>query len=521
MTMLESPQPSSSASSHTANSDRSLRARYAGRTPRLHVLMVASEVAPWAKTGGLADVLGGLPSALARLGHRATIVLPRYRGIEGSANDTSAIGSVELGAVRHEVRWIVRDGDTPVRTVFIDCPALFDRDGFYGSRGQDFVDNADRFGILAAAALDFAEREKKDRVNVVHAHDWQAGLVPTLLRRQPARWPRLARAGLVLTIHNLAYQGQFPKDVVTRLGLDWDVFRMETGEFYNNFSFLKAGIAYSDQVTTVSPRYVEETLTPEFGVGFDGLLRSLGGRYSGILNGIDADVWNPATDPYLPAHFSADDLAGKRVCKRELLNLFGLPQGDDAMARPVIAMVSRLVAQKGLDWIAEAAEELMALDATWVVLGSGERKYEEMWQTLRERHPSRVGVYFGFDEKRAHLAEAGADIFLMPSRFEPCGLNQMYSLRYGTVPVVHAVGGLDDTIRTWRPNSRHANGFKFTNGSGAVIAATLRQVLRLYHNPPQWSGLMAEGMADDHSWARAAKEYVKVYKRARRDARDR
>lgn len=523
--MLESPQASSFAKNHPSTVHR-----YAGRTPRLHVLMVASEVAPFAKTGGLADVLAGLPRALARLGHRVTIVLPRYRSIEGSAIGASAIGlssapaleaTVELGSVRHHVKFLVHGEGTPVRTVFVDCPALFDRDGFYGSGGQDFSDNADRFGILCAAALDFAEREREGQANVVHAHDWQAGLVPTLLRRQPARWPRLSRAGVLLTIHNLAYQGQFDKDTVPRLGLDWDVFKMETGEFYNNFSFLKAGIAYSDHVTTVSPRYAEETLTPEFGVGFDGLLRSLGDRYSGILNGIDTEVWNPGTDAFLPAHFAPGDLAGKRVCKRELLNVFGLPQGDDALERPVIAMVSRLVAQKGLDWIADAADELMSLDATWVILGSGERRYEDMWQTLRERHPSRVGVYFGFDERRAHLAEAGADLFLMPSKFEPCGLNQMYSLRYGTVPIVHAVGGLDDTIRTWRPNSRHANGLKFENGSGQAVAATVRQALRLYHNPPQWAGLMAEGMSDDHSWDRAAREYVKVYKRARRDARDR
>jgi starch synthase len=483
--------------------------------------MVASEVAPWAKTGGLADVLGGLPQALARLGHRSTIVLPRYRGIAGSPNDQSFDGQVSLGAIQKRVGWVVRDADAPVRTVFVDCPELFDRDGFYGSGGRDFPDNADRFGILSAAALDFAERERSGRVTVVHAHDWQTGLVPTLLRRQPARWPRLARAGLVMTIHNLAYQGRFDKDVVPRLGLDWDVFRMETGEFYGDFSFLKAGIAYSDHVTTVSPRYAEETLTPEFGAGFDGVLKALGPRYSGILNGIDTELWNPGTDPYLPAHFSAADLAGKRVCKRELLNLFGLPQGDDALARPVIAMVSRLVAQKGFDWIADAADELMSFDATWVVVGTGEPRYEEMWKTLQARHPARVGVFLGFDERRAHLAEAGADLFLMPSKFEPCGLNQMYSLRYGTVPVVHAVGGLDDTIRTWRQNSRHANGFKFAGGSGAAVASTLRQALRVHDNPLQWAGLMAEGMSDDHSWDRAAREYVKVYKRARREARDR
>ena len=481
--------------------------------------MVSSEVAPWAKTGGLADVLAGLPAALTRLGHRVTVVLPKYRGLEPEPVTTRS-GEVVIGTVRYGVEWHVRDADDGVRTVFVACPALFDRAGFYGVGGQDFADNADRFAVLAAAALDFAEADGPAAATVVHAHDWQAGLVPVLLRTQRRRWPRLSRAGLVFTIHNLAYQGRFPKEIVPRFGLDWSVFTMEGAEFWNEFSYLKAGLAYSDYVTTVSPRYAVETLTPEFGYGFEGALQNIGERYLGILNGIDTGAWNPETDPLLPAHFSSSDLQGKRECKRALLNLFQLPQGDDALARPVIAMVSRLVAQKGLDWMHQVSDELMALDATWVIVGSGEKKYEQMWQTLRDRHPSRVGVFFGFDEARAHLAEAGADLFLMPSVFEPCGLNQMYSLRYGTVPVVHAVGGLDDTIRTFRPNARHANGFKFSGGSAEALVAALRQALRLYHSPNQWSRLMAEGMADDHSWDQAAGEYVKVYKRARRDARD-
>ena len=481
--------------------------------------MVSSEMAPWAKTGGLADVVAGLPAALTRLGHRVTVVLPKYRGLDPTDCRVTT-GEVSLGAVQQQVQWHTREGADHVRTVFVDCPAMFDRAGYYGAGGQDFADNADRFGLLAVAALDFAEADGAAAPTVVHAHDWQSGLVPTLLRTQPRRWPRLSRAGLVFTIHNLAYQGRFSKDVVPRLALDWRVFTMEGGEFWNDFSYLKCGLAYSDYTTTVSPRYAVETLTTEFGYGFEGALQSLGERYLGILNGIDTTIWNPETDPLLPAHFSASDLAGKRECKRALLNQFYLPQGDDALARPVVAIVSRLVAQKGFDWIYEAADELMALDATWVVLGTGETKYEQMWQAMHDRHPSRVGVYFGFDEGRAHLAEAGADLFLMPSLFEPCGLNQMYSLRYGTVPVVHAVGGLDDTIRTYRPNARHANGFKFTNGSGAELAATMRQALRLFHNPVQWARLMSEGMADDHSWDQAAREYVRVYKRARRDARD-
>ena len=482
--------------------------------------MVSSEVAPWAKTGGLADVLAGLPAALVRLGHRVTVVLPKYRGLE-PAGATVTSGDVAVGTLRHHVDWHALEGADGVRTVFVGCPVLFDRAGYYGAGGQDFADNADRFAVLATAALDFAERDAAGAPMVVHAHDWQAGLVPVLLRTQPRRWPRLSRAGLVFTIHNLAYQGRFPKDIVPRFGLDWGVFTLDGAEFWNEFSFLKAGLTHSDYVTTVSPRYAVETLTPEFGYGFEGALSTIGERFSGILNGIDPVVWNPETDPLLPAHFSAADLSGKRECKRALLNLFQLPQGDDALARPVIAMVSRLVAQKGLDWILEVSDELMALDATWVIVGTGDRKYEQMWQDLHDRHPSRVGVFFGFDEARAHLAEAGADMFLMPSKFEPCGLNQMYSLRYGTVPVVHAVGGLDDTIRTYRPNARHANGFKFSGGTALALVGALRQAVRLYHNPPEWAGLIAEGMGDDHSWDQAAREYVKVYKRARRDARER
>ena len=477
-------------------------------------------MAPWAKTGGLADVLGGLPAALTRLGHRVTVVIPKYRGLVPPAAEITR-GEVVAGTVRHRVEWHCVDNGAGLRTVFVDCPALFDRTGFYGAGGQDFADNADRFAVLAVAALDFVEADGAAAATLVHAHDWQAGLVPLLLRSQPRRWPRLSRAGLVFTIHNLAYQGRFQKEIVPRFGFDWGVFTMDGAEFWNEFSFLKAGVAYSDYVTTVSPRYAVETLTPEFGYGFEGALNTLGDRYFGILNGIDNAIWDPAADPLLPAHFSAADLTGKRECKRALLNVFQLPQGDDALARPVIAMVSRLVAQKGFDWIAEASDELMSLDATWVVLGSGDRAYEQMWQTLHDRHPSRVGVFFGFDEARAHLAEAGSDLFLMPSRFEPCGLNQMYSLRYGTVPVVHAVGGLDDTVRTFRPNARHANGFKFSNGSAAMLVSTLRQALRLFNGKAQWSRLMTEGMRDDHSWDQAAREYVKVYKRARRDARDR
>jgi starch synthase len=290
---------------------------------------------------------------------------------------------------------------------------------------------------------------------------------------------------------------------------------MATGEFWGQLSYLKCGIALSDMVTTVSPTYALETVQPELGFGFDGILRSIGDRYVGILNGIDTSAWDPATDPHLPAHYTAADPKGKRANKRALLDHFRLPVGDDALARPVIGIVSRLVDQKGIDLVLAAAAEFVKLDATWIVLGSGDTRYEEQFKELAARYPSRIGVCIGFDEGLAHLIEAGADIFLMPSRFEPCGLNQMYSLRYGTVPIVRAVGGLDDTVRSFGPRARRANGFKFGDATPEALLKTVRLALRTYRRPERWAALMREGMQEDHSWTPRAREYVKVYRQAR------
>ena len=477
--------------------------------------MVASEAAPWAKTGGLADVVAALPEALAALGHHVTIVMPKYRGIAATGAETTS-RTVRFGVYAHDVTFHVLPLDTRRRVVFVDRPALFHRDGLYGAAGRDYDDNAERFALLAVAALDFAGRdEAAARANVVHAHDWQGGLALALLRRDPQRWPALAGAGLVFTIHNLAYQGLFPRELVPRLGLPWDLFTVDRGEFWGRFSFLKTGITACDYVTTVSPTYARETLTRAFGAGMDGILAARGDRYLGILNGIDTTAWNPGTDPFLPAHFSSLDLAGKAICKRALLERFRLPLGDDALGRPLVALISRLVDQKGLDLVEAATGALLELDATWIFLGTGEARYENFLRRLAERHPSRVGAFIGFDEALAHLVEAGADIFLMPSRFEPCGLNQMYSLRYGTVPIVHAVGGLDDTIQPFTSRALHANGFKFRDASPDDLVRAVRQAVRVYHDRSTWRRLMLAGMSSDHSWGASAREYVKVYRRAR------
>lgn len=490
--------------------------RGAHRRSKLHILMVASEAAPWAKTGGLADVLAGLPEALAALGHSVTVVLPRYRGVVPPAG-ASMRRRVAIGAVDSEVEFHVAALSDLQRVVFVDSPRMFDREGLYGTGAGDYPDNDRRFALLGAAALDFVEHVADESIDIVHAHDWQAGLVPLWLRSATTRWPRAARAGVVLTIHNLAYQGLFPRSTVPALGLDWQTFTLNGAEFWGQFSFLKAGINYSDLVTTVSPCYARETREAAQGSGLDGVLRARGDRYTGILNGIDARVWNPATDPLLPAHYDLGDLAGKAVCKRALLEHFGLPIGDDAMARPLIGLVARLVDQKGVDLVIDGSASLLKLDASFVFAGTGEVRYEQALRDLAARYPARVGVFVGFNERVAHLVEAGADMFLMPSRFEPCGLNQMYSLRYGTVPIVHGVGGLDDTIRAYTSRAQRANGFKFQEPAPDALVRAVQHAVRVYADREAWPRLVRQGMLEDHSWENSAREYVKVYRRARRE----
>jgi starch synthase len=338
------------------------------------------------------------------------------------------------------------------------------------------------------------------------------------LRTEPQRWTRVAKAGLVFTIHNLAYQGLFPGTSVLALGLDWQVFTLAGAEFWGQLSLLKAGISYSDIVTTVSPTYARETLLPGTGSGLEGVLAACGDRYVGILNGIDAQTWDPSSDSWLPAHFDVGQLEGKRTCKRALLERFALPVGDDALARPAVGMVSRLVDQKGIDLVLAAAPSLLRLDATYLIVGSGEARFERELKALATAHPSRVGVSIGFDEGLAHLVEAGADMFLMPSKYEPCGLNQMYSLRYGTVPIVHAVGGLEDTIQPYAARAQRANGFKFREPTAEALARTVQQAVRVYADSEAWGRLMRQGMTEDHSWETSAREYVRVYRRARHEA---
>jgi starch synthase len=475
----------------------------------VRILMVGSEAQPFAKTGGLADVLGALPRALIRLGHTVDLVMPRYRGI--GVGDPIGRIRVALGGQVDDAQIYAIENDG-LRTIFIGHTAYFEREFLYGAAERDYPDNPERFAFFCQAALDWAASTGQP-YDVIHAHDWQTGLIPVLLERA-ASTQSAVRTPTVFTIHNLAYQGVFDASWLPRLGLGWDLMHVDAMEYWGRISYLKAGIVFSKLVTTVSPTYAHEIQTPELGFGFDGVLRHRSRDLVGILNGIDYDQWDPERDLNLPEPYNASKLKGKGAAKRKLLETYGLPAKLKERARPLIGMISRMVDQKGFDLIASLADELPTLDATFVVLGTGERRHQDLWRDLAATHPTVIGARIGFDEGLAHLIEGGSDIFLMPSRFEPCGLNQMYSLRYGTVPVVRATGGLRDTVRDVDPETGQGTGFTFGEYTPEALLAALRRALALFGNRTLWRRIQRAGMRQDFSWDASARQYVEVYARA-------
>jgi len=399
-----------------------------------------------------------------------------------------------------------------VQYYFVDCPEIFDRPELYGFGGVDYADNAERFAVYCRAVL---EATKLLGVpEVFHVHDWQAALIPVYLRTVYAMDPLLGRAGVVLTIHNAAYQGAFPPETTERLLFPWEIFTMDKVEHYNDFNFLKGGLVYADILTTVSRKYAEEIQTAEFGEGLDGVLRGRAADLRGILNGVDYGQWNPATDRKLAAQYTPEDLAGKRECRADLLAAFGLERVDDAT--PVIGIVSRFAVQKGFDLLEEAAGKLSEMEVAVVALGSGEPRYEKFFHDWAFWNKTNVAVRIGYDEALAHKIEAGADIFLMPSLYEPCGLNQIYSLKYGTVPVVRATGGLDDTIEEWNPEQGSGTGFKFSSKSAGALLGAIERALTALDDKEGWTKLMRNGMGQNYSWQGPARQYAAVYEEAAR-----
>ncbi|MGA2966438.1 MAG: glycogen synthase GlgA [Terriglobales bacterium] len=478
----------------------------------MHIAFAASECVPFSKTGGLADVVGALPRALASLGHQVSVYLPRYRQTKLTDPQT-VVRSVTIPFDdKYRFCSVVTAGSNAgVRFYFVDYPPYFDRAALYGTAAGDYPDNAERFAMFSRAVL---EASKVLGVpHVFHCHDWQSALVPVMLRTLYAEDPAFRDVATVFTIHNMGYQGLFPPDTLPLLMLPWELLAISKMEFFGQVNFLKGALVHSDFVTTVSKKYSQEIQTTEYGFGLEGVLRARAATVTGILNGVDYDEWSPLTDKFAVAKFSPQDLSGKRQCKQDLLNAFGIANAGANV--PVIGIVSRFAAQKGFDLISQIMDRLAREEMIVVALGAGDKPYEEMFQRLNKQFPNKIAVKVAYDNAIAHKIEAGADMFLMPSRYEPCGLNQIYSLKYGTVPVVRATGGLDDTIEPWDARTGKGTGFKFTEYTGEALLATIKQALRAYQDPSSWQTLMRNGMGRDFSWGASAREYGKIYERAR------
>jgi len=476
----------------------------------MHIAFVASEGVPYSKTGGLADVVGSLPKALAALGHQVSVYLPRYRQTKLSDPQT-VVRSITVPFDDHyRFPSVVTSGTiSGVRHYLVDYPPYFDRDSLYGTSLGDYIDNAERFALFCRAVL---EASKVVGVpQIFHCHDWQAALVPVLLKSLYGQDPAFRDVATLFSIHNMGYQGVFQPETLPLLMLPWDLFTIGKMEFFGQVNFLKGALVDADFIATVSRRYAQEIQTTEFGFGLEGVLRNRASSVMGILNGVDYEEWNPQTDKYITARYSPQDLSGKAKCKADLLATFGL--NDSKL--PVLGVVSRFVAQKGFDLVSQIADRLVREEVALVALGTGEKEYEEMFLRLQRQFPQKVAVKIAYDNVLAHKIEAGADIFLMPSRYEPSGLNQMYSLKYGTVPIVRATGGLDDTIEPWDARTGRGTGFKFADYSGETLLMMIRAALLAYRDQSSWQALMRNGMAKDFSWQVSAREYVKVYERLR------
>lgn len=490
----------------------------------MKIVLASSEAVPWSKTGGLADVSAALPKALAALGHDVTLILPHYSAVSAAREATPPADcagpeiDVQVGDTRLTARLLILPAESPANptVILVDQPELFDRQGMYvdPATGKDYPDNCRRFVFFSRAVMETCLKLQLDP-DVLHVNDWQTGLIPALLQAE-YRWkPGFSNTASVITLHNLAFHGSFWHFDMPLTGLDWHYFNYRQMEAWGNLNLLKTGIVFSDHITTVSPTYAAEIQTAEFGCGLHPVLVEHSSRLTGILNGIDPEVWNPETDPALAQNYSVETVhQGKPACRRQLQQKLGLNQTAEV---PLFSMISRLTDQKGVDLLCECLDEALKLDMQLAVLGTGDRELEAALVAATRQYSGRVAVVIGYDEELAHQIEAGADIFLMPSRFEPCGLNQMYSQRYGTVPIVRSVGGLADSVVDASPNALEdgtATGLVFSDYSSEALLSQIRRAVRLYHDRERWHQLMDAGMRKDFSWTRSAREYQTVYEKA-------
>lgn len=481
----------------------------------LKVLFVSPEVVPFAKTGGLADVAGSLPKALKGLGCDIRLVMPLYHSVRQEKYGLKKVlENLPIPLGRRPLPADIYQGqlEEGLPVYFIERDEFYDRGNLYGSSKGDYFDNDNRFvyfsqgTLMAARILDF-------KPDIIHCHDWQTGLIPAHLHFGRTIDPFFRNAASVFTIHNMAYQGSFPKEIVELAGLPGESFSPSGLEFWGRANLLKAGIVYSQIINTVSRKYSREIQTHEYGYGLEGILSFRKDDLFGIVNGVDYDLWNPKTDPFLAAHYTPEDLSGKKACKKDLLECYHLP--EDRMEHPVLGIISRLADQKGFDLLAEIMGRLLKEDLSLVVVGTGEEKYHSFFSQLAEQYPKKVGVCLYFDNTLAHKIEAGSDLFLMPSLYEPCGLNQIYSLKYGTIPVVRATGGLDDTIIPFDSRTGEGTGFKFKGYQAGELWVAIQLALAVYQNKKKWQQLMKNAMAQDFSWTASAREYIKLYRAAK------
>lgn len=480
----------------------------------MKILVVSSEVAPFAKTGGLADVAGALPIALARLGVDVRVVMPGY-------SNMSQLPSVPLPVLPHlditvgshkNIAMVTKTTlpDSPVPVYFIENPSLFHRDGIYMTEGQEYPDNATRFAVFCKAVI-WMIKGLGWIPDVIHLNDWPTGPLPLMLKNDPAivNDPQLRGIRTLFTIHNLAYQGLFPAQTAIDLGFE-NVFHPAGAEFYGQLNYLKSALIYSDALTTVSPTYAKEIQTPEFGAGLDGVLRDRSAHLHGILNGIDYSAWNPEADKYLPTHYSVNDLTGKAECKRQLQRELGLVE---SAAAPLLVMISRLDPQKGLSILLPLVDTIISRNAQLAILGTGLKEYHDQLQQKADRYKGKMAVRLAFDNGLAHRMEAGGDIFLMPSRYEPCGLNQMYSLRYGTLPVVRRTGGLADSVEPLSKQHESGTGFMFEEFKPGALLSAIDEAIQLFKTPLDWEQAQRRAMTKDFSWENSAREYAELYAR--------
>jgi starch synthase len=479
----------------------------------MKIVFAASEAAPFAKTGGLAEVAGSLPTAISMLGHEVYVIMPYYPQVRQHASRCRHATDllIPIGTWKEHGEVLETRLSRNVTVFFIKKDIYFDRPDLYGTARGDYPDNAERFIFFSRAVLELCIALDL-RPDIIHCNDWQTGLVPLYLRTRYGNEESLRRSKSIFTLHNLGYQGLFWHWDMKLTGLDWDVFTPKGLEFWGKINFLKAGLVYADLITTVSRTYSREIQTPEYGNGLDGLLKQRSKSLHGILTGIDVTAWDPAHDPSLPKNYSATKLAGKSICKRKLASSLNFPDSNI----PRIGMVTRLVDQKGLDILTEAIPEIMALDIQLVILGTGDEHYHRVLTAAASLHTDRMRIVLRYDDQMAKLVYAGCDLFLMPSRYEPCGLGQMHALRFGTVPIVRRTGGLVDTVTAFNAKTGSGTGFLFTDYSASALVSCLQRALQVYRRKSAWHQLQINGMQQDFSWERSAREYVKVYRKAAR-----